>query len=251
LSYRLLCITAHPDDESGAFGGALMLARDAGVETSVLCFTDGQAAHFRGDAAGDAELGKLRRAEMAAACAVLGVVQFEVLQYPDGELAQQSFQNMVEVAVGFLRRWRPHVVLTFGGDGGVNLHRDHSAVSAVTTMAFHWAGRAEMFPGEAAPWPPQKLYYSSTPFISVRGRPELTESAATMPWSLTLELGSLASRKLEAFSQHASQHGVLQRVGEQVRRAMQVEQYLLVAKRGQTSVTGDESMFAGVVDSEA
>jgi hypothetical protein len=72
-----------------------------------------------------------------------------------------------------------------------------------------------------------------------------------MPWSLTLELGSLASRKLEAFSQHASQHGVLQRVGEQVRRAMQVEQYLLVAKRGQTSVTGDESMFAGVVDSEA
>jgi LmbE family N-acetylglucosaminyl deacetylase len=250
LPLRLLCITAHPDDESGAFGGALMLARQAGAETSVLCFTDGQAAHFRGEASGDAELGKVRRAEMAAACAVLGVSHFEVLHFPDGALAEQSFHEMAEAAVRRIRMGRPHVVLTFGGDGGVNLHRDHTVISAVTTMAFHWAGRAEMFPGDAAPWAPQKLYYASTPFISVRGRPELTESAATTPWSLTLELGALGERKLEAFSKHASQHGVLQRVGDQVRRAMQEEQYLLVAQRGRTSVTGDAEIFSGIDSTE-
>jgi LmbE family N-acetylglucosaminyl deacetylase len=251
LPLRLLCITAHPDDESGAFGGALMLAHRAGAETSVLCFTDGQAAHFRGETAGDAELGAQRRAEMAAACAVLGVTRFEVLHFPDGALAGQDFQTMAGAAIGYIRRWRPHVVLTFGGDGGVNLHRDHTVISAVATMAFHWAGRGEMFPSEGAPWQPQKLYYASTPFISVRGRPELTQSAATTPWSLTLELGALGERKLEAFGKHASQQGVLQRVGDQVKRAMQTERYLLAAQRGQTSVTGDTEIFAGIDSKES
>jgi LmbE family N-acetylglucosaminyl deacetylase len=77
LPHRLLCVTAHPDDESGGFGGALLLAHNAGVETSVVCFTDGQAAHFRGGAAADEDLGRLRRAEMGAACAVLGVTRCE------------------------------------------------------------------------------------------------------------------------------------------------------------------------------
>ena len=46
-----MCVTAHPDDECFAFGGALALAAEQGVETYVICFTDGQAASHRGDAA--------------------------------------------------------------------------------------------------------------------------------------------------------------------------------------------------------
>jgi LmbE family N-acetylglucosaminyl deacetylase len=252
LPYRLLCVTAHPDDESGAFGGALLLAAKAGIETSVLCFTDGQAAHFRGDAAGAAELGQMRRAELAAAGEILGITRTEVLHFPDGELAKANLQEMVGVAVEYIRRWRPHVVLTFGGDGSVNLHRDHTVISVVATMAFHWAGRSEMFPDHLGdrPWAAQKLYYAGTPFISVRDRPELAATAATIPYSLTLELGSLADRKMEAFSKHTSQQGVLQRVGEHVKRALKVERYLLVAKRGATSVTADTDLFAGIDDSE-
>jgi LmbE family N-acetylglucosaminyl deacetylase len=228
-----------------------MLAHDAGAETSVLCFTDGQAAHFRGEATGGAELGAIRREEMAAACGVLCVTRFAVLDFPDGALAQEDFAVLTHAATGAIRRWRPHVVLTFGGDGGVNLHRDHTVISAVATMAFHWAGRPEMFPGEAQPWAPQKLYYASTPFISVRDRPELAQTAATTPWSLTLELGSLGERKLEAFAKHASQHGALQRVGEHVKLVLNTERYLLAARRGETSLSGDDQMFAGVDVSEA
>lgn len=249
MPWRLLCVTAHPDDESGAFGGALLQAHQAGAETRVLCFTDGQAAHFRGKAAGAEELGKLRRAEMAAACAVLGVTQHEVLHYPDGALAEQNFHAMAGVVVDRIRQWRPQVVLTFGGDGGVNLHRDHTMISSVATAAFHWAARSEMFPSERAAYRPQKLYYSSTPFVSVRARPELVD-AATVPWSLELELGPLSDRKLEAFKKHHTQQGVLERVGEQVRKAMTVERYLLAAHRGQTSVTDDAGMFAGIEPDE-
>lgn len=249
MSRRLLCVTAHPDDESGAFGGALLLAHQAGAETSVLCFTDGQAAHFRGEAHPGADLGQIRRAELEAASQVLGVTRHEVLHYPDGELARQDFYAMVGVVVEHIRRWRPQVVLTFGADGGVNLHRDHTVISAVATAAFHWSNRPEIFPEqpELPRYAPQKLYHSSTPFVSVRGRPELA-GAATVPWSLTLELGPLGERKMEAFRKHKTQQGVLERVGQNVREHMRLERYLLVAKRGQTSVTEDTAIFAGIVE---
>ncbi len=45
---KLLCVTAHPDDEAGAFGGTLLLYHERGVETSVVCMTAGTAARNRG-----------------------------------------------------------------------------------------------------------------------------------------------------------------------------------------------------------
>jgi LmbE family N-acetylglucosaminyl deacetylase len=249
LPHRLLCVTAHPDDESGAFGGALLLAHQAGAETRVLCFTDDQAAHFRGEIAAGEHLGNVRREEMAAASAVLGVTHHEVLDFPDGALYQQSFQEMAGVVVDRIRRWRPHVVLTFGADGGVNLHRDHTMISAVATAAFHWAARPELFPGDVPPWMPYKLYLAGTPFVSVRDRPEL-DGSPTTPWSLALDLGELAERKAEAFNMHRTQQGVLMRVGKDRIRNMRYERYLLAAKRGISLVTDDVSMLTGIPDQE-
>ena len=250
MPFRLLCVTAHPDDESGAFGGALLMAHRDGVETYLLCLTDGQAAHHRGEAADDAELGQLRRAELAAACEVLSITHCEILHYPDGALFQQNFHELAGVIAERIRRVRPQVVLTFGGDGGVNLHRDHTMVSAAATAAFHWAGRAEFFPEQGEhgfkPYPPQKLYYAHTPFVVVRDRPELAR-AATVPWSLTLELGELAEIKLEAFRKHSTQAGVLQRIGHIIREHLKVERYLLAAAPGQIAVAEDSTIFGGVV----
>ena len=249
MPFRLLCVTAHPDDESGAFGGALLMAHRDGIETYLLCLTEGQAARHRGEAADDAELGRMRRAELAAACEVLGITRSEVLHYPDGELPRQDFYELAGVIAQHIRTVRPHVVLTFGGDGGVNLHRDHTMVSVATTAAFHWARRAEFFPEQlqrgVRPYAPQKLYYSNTPWVMVRDRPELTASP-TVPYSLTLELGSLAETKLAAFHKHSTQAGVLKRVGDAVRKHLQVEQYLLAAAPGRVAVAEDTALFGGV-----
>ncbi len=103
---------------------------------------------FAATAADDAELARMRRAELDAACAVLGLTRCEVLHYPDGALPEQNFLELVGVVVERIRRWRPQVVLTFGADGAVNLHRDHTMVSLVTTAAFHWAARGELFLGK-------------------------------------------------------------------------------------------------------
>lgn len=247
MPLRLLCVTAHPDDESGAFGGALLLAHRDHVETSLLCLTDGQAAHFRGGVHDNAELGQRRRAELAAACDLLGVTRHEVLHYPDGDLPRQNFYQLTGDIVARIRALRPQVVLTFGGDGGVNLHRDHTAVSAATTAAFYWAGRTEFFPEQnLAPYAPQKLYYSSTPFVTVRDHPELS-GASTVPYSLTLDLGELAQRKWEAFAKHSSQAGVLDRVKEILPKHRATERYLLAATRGIMPVMEDSGVFAGVI----
>jgi LmbE family N-acetylglucosaminyl deacetylase len=247
LHLRLLCVTAHPDDESGAFGGALLMAHRDGADTSLLCLTDGQAAHFRGGVEDNGTLGRKRRAELAAACEVLGVTRHEVLHYPDGGLPREDFYQMVGEIVAHIRAWKPQVVLTFGGDGGVNLHRDHTAVSAATTAAFHWAGRAEFFPEQnLSAYAPQKLYYSTAPFISVRDHPELS-GAATVPYSLTLELGEFARAKREAFAKHSSQAGVLERVKDHIVKAFVTERYLLAAAKGQISVAKDQGIFDGVV----
>ncbi len=58
LGLKLMCVVAHPDDECFAFGGALALAADRGIETYVVCLTDGQAAKNRGSAASGEELGQ-------------------------------------------------------------------------------------------------------------------------------------------------------------------------------------------------
>ena len=41
-----------------------------------------------------------------------------------------------------IETWKPDVVLTFGQDGAMNTHADHTMVSAFTTAAFHWAASA-------------------------------------------------------------------------------------------------------------
>jgi LmbE family N-acetylglucosaminyl deacetylase len=249
LPFRLLCITAHPDDESAGFGGALLMANRGGIETYLLCLTDGQAAHFRGESADAADLGLRRRAELAEACQLLGITDYEVLHYPDGALLKQDIHEMTGTIVERIRRLRPQVILTFGGDGNVNLHRDHTVVCMAATAAFHWAARDIYFPEQIerglSPYAPQKLYYLSTQFISVRDQPEL-ESLPCVPYSLTLELGELADKKNDAFAKHRSQAGVLDRVQSFIDQHKMTEQYLLVAAPGQIEAGSDDGLFAGV-----
>ncbi len=250
MAYRLMCITSHPDDESGAFGGALLMAHEAGVETTVICLTEGQAATNRGEAATSDELAMLRRAEFAAAGEVLGVTRGEVLHFPDGKLSRHDPTELIAALVERIRQWRPQVVLTFGSEGGVNLHRDHTVASLVSTAAFHWAGRRAVFPEQLdrgmEPYWPQKLYYSATPFLMVRDDDERAHTCLT-PYSLTLELGDHAPKKFEAFRKHTTQAALLQKA-QVFWESAGVERYLLVAAQGVQETGEDKSIFQGVVE---
>ena len=181
LALRLMCVTAHPDDESGGFGGALLMAHARRADTTVICLTEGRAASNRGDTRSDDELAAARLAEMEISCGILGVTRHEVWKYPDGALIQANLFEITTRLVERMRQLRPHIVLTFGGDGGPNLHRDHAVAGFAATAAFHWSGRsnfaAEQLKNGLALWAPHKLYYEATKFTVSKFK----EEAAVAP----------------------------------------------------------------------
>src|ERR1700679_4274960 len=116
---RLLCITAHPDDEAGGFGRTLLHYAEHGVETHVICLTPGQAATHRGGAKSDDELSAVRRLEFQAACKLLKVGQGTVLNYPDGKPDRQDFHAVIEDLTRRVREVRPQVIMTMGTEGAI------------------------------------------------------------------------------------------------------------------------------------
>ena len=166
---KLLGITAHPDDEVGAFGGSLLLYHSRGIETHVICLTPGEAATNRGEARSDEELAAIRRAEFAASCRILQVTEAQVLDYPDGALSRADFYAVVGDLTRRIRMIKPHLILTMGPEGAITGHPDHSMASIFATMAFHWAARKDRYPEQLsdglAPHRAQKLYYSTAPLF--------------------------------------------------------------------------------------
>ncbi len=133
---RLMCILAHPDDESLGTGGILAKYAAEGVATYLITATRGERGWF-GDAAtypGPTALGRLREAELCAAARVLGLQEVTFLDYQDGEVDQADPCEVISKLVPHMRRIRPHVVVTFDPNGFYG-HPDHIAISQYTTAA--------------------------------------------------------------------------------------------------------------------
>jgi LmbE family N-acetylglucosaminyl deacetylase len=238
---KLLCVTAHPDDECFAFGGALMLAAEAGVETSVICFTDGQAATNRGDAVSGQHLGQMRREEFVASCKVLDVTHNELLDYQDGQLEFANFSETAARLVERIRAWKPDIVLTFGGDGAMNTHADHTMVSAFTTAAFHWAASPKRFPALGPIHVAQRLFYNTTTFF-FPGRP----APLPAPWTVTLDVSRVQQRKFDAFRTHTSQLPLMEKFQSFFEQRAGEEVYTLAAAPRPQPAQHVTSLFAGL-----
>jgi LmbE family N-acetylglucosaminyl deacetylase len=135
-SLRLMCILAHPDDESLGMGGTLAQYAKEGTETCLVTATRGERGRF-GDAGVRPALevvGKVREAELRAAGKELGIREIYFLDYIDGDLDQANPMEAQKKIVGFIRKLRPHVVVTFGPDGAYG-HPDHIAISQLAGAA--------------------------------------------------------------------------------------------------------------------
>ena len=241
MGQRLMCVVAHPDDECFGFGGALALAADRGIVTYVVCMTDGQAATHRGTAASGPELGAMRRAEFAASCRVLGVAEYDLLDYQDGQLENVPTIAATELLVERMRRFRPNVVMTFGGDGGMNTHPDHMMVSFWATTAFHWAGQPKRFPELGAPHRAERLYHLTTDFFLPDRRPP-----QPIPWTVTLDIRAVSERKREAFRQHHSQAPLMERTKAVFDRFGAQEFYTLAAAADPQPARQMTDLFEGM-----
>jgi LmbE family N-acetylglucosaminyl deacetylase len=241
VGLKLMCVTAHPDDECFGFGGALALAADRGVETYVVCLTDGQAATNRGDAASGEALGAMRREEFRRSCEVLGVTKCELMDYQDARLEFVEFPIVAERLVERIRQFRPDVVMTFGGDGGQNTHADHMMASTLTTAAFHWAGQTKRYPNAGEVYKAKRLYYLTANF-NIPDRPP----AMPMPWTVTLDIRSVRERKAEAFRQHVSQAPLMEKTKDFFAKYGAEEFYTLVAVAEPQAARQGTDLFEGL-----
>jgi LmbE family N-acetylglucosaminyl deacetylase len=240
-THRLLCVTAHPDDECFGFGGALMLAVEAGFETSVLCFTDGQAATNRVGAQSNEHLGQMRRQEFAESCKILDVSDYEILGYQDGQLEFANFSETAAKLVKRIRDWKPDIVLTFGLDGGLNTHPDHTMVSAFTSAAYHWAASPKRFPDLGPIHVTRRLFHNSSWFF-FPGRP----APLPAPWTVTLDVRHLQQRKFEAFRAHASQLPLMEKFQSYFEQRAGKEVYTLAGSPEPQPATQSTDLFAGI-----
>jgi mycothiol S-conjugate amidase len=174
---RLMAVHAHPDDESSK--GAASMARYVaeGVSVLVVTCTGGERGdvlnpRLKDDPEVAANIHEIRRAEMAAARAILGVDQawlgFVDSGLPEGDplpplpagcFALQDVSEAAEPLVRLMREFRPHVVTTYDEDGGYP-HPDHIQCHRISVEAFDAAGDPDRYPEAGDPWQPLKLYYN-------------------------------------------------------------------------------------------
>jgi mycothiol S-conjugate amidase len=190
---RLMCVHAHPDDESSKGAATMSRYVDEGFEVLVVSCTGGE----RGDILNPALKGRpdiedniseIRKTEMARAQAILGVqhawLGFVDSGLPEGDplppLPEGCFglvpvEEAAAPLVELVRRFRPHVMTTYDENGGYP-HPDHIMCHQVSVAAFEAAGDPDRYPEAGDPWQPLKLYYDVT---FTRERVEAFDTAMT------------------------------------------------------------------------
>jgi N-acetyl-1-D-myo-inositol-2-amino-2-deoxy-alpha-D-glucopyranoside deacetylase len=174
---RLLFVHAHPDDETLTTGATIAHYAARGAQVQVVTCTLGEEGEVIGErwaqlAVDHADqLGGYRIAELSAALKALGIGEPTFLGGPgrwrDSGMAgtparhRQRFvdadpREAVAALVTIIRDLRPHVVVTYDGDGGYG-HPDHVHAHEVTMAAVAASG-GDDYPGE--PWTVPKLYWT-------------------------------------------------------------------------------------------
>ena len=201
----LAAVFAHPDDETFATGATVAKYAAAGARVSLYCATDGDAGRSSGiPFSSREELGRIRRAELLRACEVLGIQRVEHGGHPDGALGAAEPDVVIGQIVGFLRRERPQVVLTFGPEGAPTGHRDHKAICRFATSAVLLAGTAafpEQLESGLAPHRPDRLCYVTWPMPFPGDRP----AQEGQPIQIRESTEAWNAKKLDAFFVHRTQ----------------------------------------------
>lgn len=128
----MVCIFAHPDDESFGPGGTIaMFAKTRDVY--IICVTSGQVGQKHHSIQGD--LGEVRKQELLKSAEILGIKQVFFLDYVDGQLCNNVYHEIAEKISKTLQKLKPDTLLTFE-QRGVSGHLDHIAVSMISSYVF-------------------------------------------------------------------------------------------------------------------
>lgn len=256
----LLCVHPHPDDESIACGGVLARAVDEGHRAVVVTCTGGEAGeNLGGIDLGDEDLAVHRRRELAAALAVLGVIEHHALGYRDSGMLgtpdnahPDCFHRADPDAAAarlaaIVRAVRPDAVVSDDAAGTYG-HPDHVMAHRVTVRAVELAAdpSADVV-GE--PWSvPKRYVHTFSRARLVAGHRALLAAGIASPFgdgsdvslpfgtddaavTTVVDVRAWLARKRAALAAHASQVGpdsfFLNLPGELADAAFGVEEFVL------------------------
>lgn len=241
---KLLCVFAHPDDESFTAGGTIAKYVKAGWAVDLICGTRGEAGDIgsirvtKGDA-----LGEVREAELREAGKVLGLSSITFLPYKDGTLSTKVPGDIEEALINKLKEIKPDVVITFE-TGGISNHPDHIKLSYATTYAFQEYAkmRRKAIPNDENP---PKLYYACVPESVCQyliGEGVFPAEAHDRPWrgvedkkiSTVIDIKRFASVKEEALRKHMTQEGDVDRYYSIDSNILAVQEYYMLRMVGIT-----------------
>ena len=169
----LMVVHAHPDDEVIGTGGAMARYAAEGLRVVCVTCTGGEVGEIvrpeLDTPENRANLGEIRREELARALAHLGRIEHHFLGYrdsgmigtPDNDDPRCLWQADLDEATGRLvrlvRQARPDVLVSYNDFGGYG-HPDHIRAALVTKAAFARAGDPAAGEPRLGPWAPAKLY---------------------------------------------------------------------------------------------
>lgn len=217
----LAAVVAHPDDDAYGIAGTVALhAAEEDFRFVLIHATDGEGGDIRpGFPATRETLGAHRRAEDEAAWRAVGRPpdRHVWLGYPDGQVADVPFDELVDAVWAVLADEQPTVVQTFSPDG-IFGHPDHIAIGAATDAAF---ARGASLEGPAF----RRLLHGVIPESVFRRwntqraelglmvfEPTLTYHMRGVPdeqIGVRVDTSSVADRVVAGLGEHRSQHHVI------------------------------------------
>jgi LmbE family N-acetylglucosaminyl deacetylase len=127
MRQRVLCVVAHPDDETLGVGGTLALHAEAGSEVTVLIMSEGEVEKLESTP----RCGTRRECALQAADA-MGVSHVLFHDFPDQRLDSIPFIEVIKAVEAAITTYRPTVVYAHhGGDANT----DHQVVFKATYAA--------------------------------------------------------------------------------------------------------------------
>lgn len=177
----LLLVHAHPDDECSGTGGLILKSAREGRRVVLVTCTNGEMGDTKNMGvylSPDSELtrrvlGRIRRWELARAARILRISRVHALGYRDSGMEgwksnrhPEAFINadkeeVVRRLAGYIRRYRPEVVVTYNERGGYG-HPDHVMANRTATEALEAAADPARFSdGGREAWRVPKFYHAA------------------------------------------------------------------------------------------
>ncbi len=213
LVEHLVVVAAHPGDETLMSGGLIATAHGRGMSVDVVVATDGERSHPNSPTRRPAELGALRRAEVASALSSLApTATLHTLGFADGNLTAHHEQLACALVdlIGASGS-RTLLVSTWRGDG----HTDHEAAARAGASAawrtdahfleapiwwWHWGSPTDPMPtGPRLQLPDSVLCAKRAAMRSHRSQTEELSTLAGDEAILSPEILSHFERDVEVF----------------------------------------------------